>query len=506
VDESPPLDAQQASAAAAGSSSPAVMARALSRDVVIYTIGTVAANAILYLSVPIYTRVFEPAEYSQFVFVTTVSGLLGGVLVLGGDTALARFWFQDSRLAARRSLCLTWIGFLALWALLVCALLTPFASLAASYTLERSSAGTLFVLALATLPLAQTSRLLAQVMRNQFRPVAFVFTGVLLGCLSLVLGVAFAVWAGMGIPGIFIGLLTAETVVLVLRTVQTRDVLRGSVDLHLLRGLLRYGVPLVPVSLSFWVFTAADRVIVAKMAGLAELGYYSVAVTVTTAFALLSGAVSQAWLPRSMQLFETDRGRAATAVGGALTYYVLGLGLLATTIAAFAAEVTAVLSGPAYAPAAEAIPLLCLGAVAFGSQTITASGLTMMHRTGRLAAISIVAAVVNIVVTITLVPQFGIVGAAGGSAATYVFLAASYLWASQRVWRIRLETRRLLVLIGLLAGVAAFTTSNVHAPLYVRALIPVGFVAVFLVAGGLHQYERTALRDWRHLGRVARGR
>jgi O-antigen/teichoic acid export membrane protein len=333
-------------------------------------------------------------------------------------------------------------------------------------------------------------------MRNQFRPVAFVFTGVLLGCLGLVLGVAFAVWAGMGIPGIFIGLLAAETTVLVLRTVQTRDVLGGSVDLPLLRGLLRYGVPLVPVSLSFWVFTAADRIIVAKMAGLTELGYYSVAVTVTTAFALLSGAVSQAWLPRSMQLFETDRDRAATAVGGALSYYVFGLGLLATTIAAFADEVTAVLSGPDYAPAAEAIPLLCLGAVAFGSQTITASGLTMMHRTGRLAAISIVAAVVNVVVTIALVPRFGIVGAAGGSAVTYVFLAASYLWASQRVWRIHLEARRLLVLIGLLAGVAAFTTSNVHAPMYVRALIPVGFVALTISLGGLRPHERAALSSW----------
>jgi O-antigen/teichoic acid export membrane protein len=486
---------------------PPPLARALSRDVAIYTLGTIAANAVLYLSVPIYTRVFAPAEYSKFAFVTTVMGLLAGVLVLGGDTALARFWFQEKNERGRSSLSLTWIGFLTIWALVICLLLSPLAPAVASYTLESSGDGTLFILALATLPIAQTSRLLTQIMRNQFRPVPFVVTGVALGCLSLGCGLVFAIWLDMGIAGILLGLLTAETVVLLVRTALTRNMLRGPVDTSLLRPLLRYGVPLVPVTLSYWVFTSADRLIVGKLSGLTDLGYYSVAVTVTMVFVLLSQAVSQAWLPRAIQLFEEDRDRAAVAVGASLTYYIFGLGLLATVISSLSPEVTAVLAGPDYAPAAAAIPLLSLGAVASGSQTIVASGMTLMHKTGRLAAISMLAAVVNVTATLALVPLFGIVGAAAASMAGYVFLSAAYLWASQRLWAIDIEVRRLLVVIGLLIAVVVITTQQRDAPLVVRAGLPLAYVVLSLALAGLHDNERAALRRLRDVlpSRRARG-
>ncbi len=474
--------------------SPSELGRAVSRDVAIYTIGTVVANGILYLAVPIYTRVFPPVEYSKFAFVTTVSGMLAGVLVLGGDTALARFWFKDPALAARRTLCLTWIGFLAAWAAVFCLALAPFTPAVASWTLDQRNAASLYLLALATLPIAQTSRMLAQILRNEFRPVPFVLTGVVLGAGSLGGGLLFAVGLDLGVAGIFVGILCAETLVLGLRTALTFDLFRGSFDRDLLRGLLRFGVPLVPVTVSFWVFTAADRVVVGKVAGLEQLGYYSVAVTVTMVFVVLTSAVSQAWLPRAMQLYEADRERAATVIGASLTYYVFVLGVLASGIAALAPEVTAVLAGPEYAPAAAAIPLLCLGSVAYGSQTITASGMTMTHRTGRLASISLGAAAVNVAAALLLVPPFGIVGAAGASLAGYGLLTTGYLWASQRFWAIHLQPRRLAVTVALLALVGLVTTTQRDQPVGLRLLVPIAFVAGWVLLAGVHADERDALR------------
>lgn len=479
--------------------SPSELGRAVGRDVAVYTIGAVLANGILYLSVPIYTRLFPPAEYSQLAFVTTVTGMLAGILVLGGDTALARFWFQTKDLAARKRLALTWIGFLAIWAAVVCLLLAPTTPAVAAFTLERRGASSLFLIALATLPVAQTSRMVAQVMRNQFRPLPFVATGVLLGATSLSAGLVFTISFDLGIAGIFVGILCAETLVLVVRTVLTRDAYALPVDRDALRGLLRFGVPLVPVTVSFWVFTAADRVVVGKIAGLEELGYYSVAVTVTLVFVVLTSAVSQAWFPRATQLFEQDRERAAAAIGASLTYYVFGLGVLASVTAALSPEVTVVLSGSDYAPAAAAIPLLCIGSVAYGSVTITASGMTMMHRTGRLATLSIVAAVINVVAALVLVPKWGIVGAAGATVVGYTVLTVSYLWASQRLWAIHVEHRRLTVVVVLLGLVGAVTTTRGDDPLLVRAIVPVAFVTLTLLLAGIRPEERSAVTGLRAL-------
>lgn len=473
------------------------LGRALSRDVVIYTVGTVVANGILYLAVPIYTRIFAPEEYSKLAFVTTVSGFLTGVLVLGGDTALARFWFQGGAQHARRVLCTTWIGFLLAWAAVVCVCLAPLAPWAASWALDDRGSAALFLLALAGLPVVQTSRMVAQVMRNQFRPVAFVLSSILLGVLSLGAGLYCAVGLDLGVAGIFVGVLGAETVVLAVRTFLTRQMFAPTFDRALLGSLLRFGIPLVPVTVSFWIFTAADRVVVGKIAGLRELGYYSVATTVTMVFVVLSGAVSQAWLPRALQLFESDRERASVVIGASLTYYIAGLGVLATCAAAIAPEVTAVLSGSAYAPAATAIPLLCMGAVAYGSQTITASGLTLMHRTGRLAAISLAAAAANVVAAVALVPSYGIVGAAGASVIGYTLLSGGYLWASQRVWRMHVQWRRLGVVLTLLGGVGAVTTMAVHEPLPLRLLVPLVFVVLVVTVAGVSPEERRALAQLR---------
>jgi O-antigen/teichoic acid export membrane protein len=467
---------------------------AVSRDVVVYTAGAVVANGILYLSVPIYTRVFEPAEYSKLAFVTTVSGMLAGILVLGGDTALARFWFQLTDPLARRQLTLTWIGFLAAWAGVACLLLAPLAPFAASWTLDDRGSASLFLLALATLPIAQTSRMVAQVMRNQFRPVPFAVTGVLLGGASLSAGLVAAIGLDLGVAGIFVGVLVGETAVLAIRLWLTRSSYAGPPDTEVLRGLLRFGVPLVPVTVSYWIFTAADRVVVGKVAGLEALGYYSVAVTVTLVFVVLVSAVSQAWLPRALHLYEVDQDRAAQALGSSLTYYVFGLGVLAAGAAALSPEVTSLLSGADYAPAAKAIPFLCLGAVAYGTTSITASGMTMKHRNGRLAWISLAAALANVAAAVTLVPPFGIVGAAAASLVGYLLLTLTYLWSSQRLWPMRLEPRRLLVLMALLLVVGVVTTVRRDDPFLLRALVPVAFVVLSPLLAGLRPDERIALR------------
>lgn len=88
---------------------------------------------------------------------------------------------------------------------------------------------------------AQTERLLGQVLRNEFRPAAYVATSILLGVLTFGLGVLLAVGLGLGIVGILLGMLAAETAVVVARTFQTGRMLRARPQASMLSGLLRFG-------------------------------------------------------------------------------------------------------------------------------------------------------------------------------------------------------------------------------------------------------------------------
>ena len=481
-------------------------ARTVSRDVIIYSAGDAAARALGFISVPIYTHVFVPAEYSLLAFVSTIAMLAAGVAILGGDTVLTRFWFQDEAPAARRILVTTWIGFLALFSTVLCLALALLVPMFAEALLEGPGRAELLLIVLATVPVANTSRMLAQILRNEFRPVPYAVTSFGVGAVGLPTGLVLVLSLDLGVAGILIGILVGEGIVLVVRAVLTRSLLVGSFNGSLLRRLLHFGVPLVPVTMSFWVFTASDRVILAKLGSFDELGYYSVALSLIAVMALLSAAVGQAWVPRLVRLYERDKQRASLVVGSSITYFVMALGFVALAMSVLAPEIVALLASPEYAPASKAVPLLALGAVAYGSSMLTSSGLTLTYRTARLSTFSVAAAVVNVLLAVLLVPWLGMFGAALASLLGYVVLTCSYLVASQRLWPVVLERRRLLGTIGvLLAATTAASLLRTEALVFRLLLLP-SFVLLTAVVAGVTDRDRRLLTELTGLRRRNAGR
>jgi O-antigen/teichoic acid export membrane protein len=465
--------------------------RGLSRDAAVYATGDMAAKALGFVSVPVYTRVFEPEVFSSIAFLATVGALLTSVLTLGGDTVLSRFWFRDPTPDAVRQLVATWIGFLLLVSTTTSGLLLLAVVPLTDALLGREAPTAAVALLLASLPVALTNRMLGQVLRTQFRAVPYATSSFAVALGGLLAGLGLALGLDLGLTGVLAGQLAAEAAVLVYRALACRSVLGARPQASQLPELLRFGLPLVPVTLSFFVFSASDRLVVGKLAGLDDLAPYSVAVSLASLVALFCSAVGQAWVPRATELYERDRARAAEAFGQALTWYVVVLGGLAIAVSALAPELFAVVAPPEYESGARVLPLLVLGAVAYGSQLFTSGGLTMTQRTRRLATISVAAAALDLVLALTLVSVVGPVGAAVANVVGFVVLTSGYFAASQRAWAITLERVPLLVAAtGTAAGTLCFATGW-QPSLGVRLLVPLAFV-VMVVASDRSRREGLA--------------
>src|SRR5215216_2691172 len=100
--------------------------RQLVKDVLIYGSGDVLLRATAFITMPIYTRIFAVEDYGTLSFVLTVTGLLSGILILGGDSAYARFFFDAKTDDERQLITSSWFGFLAVWSAAVIALCLPF--------------------------------------------------------------------------------------------------------------------------------------------------------------------------------------------------------------------------------------------------------------------------------------------------------------------------------------------------------------------------------------------
>src|SRR5690606_13112265 len=80
-------------------------------------------------------------------------------------------------------------------------------------------------------------------------------------------------------------------------------------------------------------------------------------------------------------------------------------------IACFAPYIVSVMAGKDYAPAVSVVPFLALAAL-FANMYIFAPGLGIAKKTGMIAGINIICAVLNAILNYALIPHLGIVGAA----------------------------------------------------------------------------------------------
>ncbi len=198
---------------------------------------------------------------------------------------------------------------------------------------------------------------------------------------------------------------------------------RGILDFGTTRSTLRFSLPVLPLQLSTFTMSAADRIVILRDLGAAETGRYQVAYTVSAVGISMLTFLNLAWLPRIFAI--TDR---ATR-GEVLAHSRNGLyQLLVPVTLAIALGAPVVL--PIWAPSSfrteSLLPVIVL-VVASTFPVCTAfvhSRLLLSEgRPVSVAGVTVTAAVVNVVLNLVLVPHIGINGSALATLIAYTLLA-----------------------------------------------------------------------------------
>lgn len=471
--------------------------RHLFKDILIYGSGDIILKATAFITMPIYTRIFTPEDYGVWSFVTTVIGLLSCILVLGGDSAYARFFFQAKTLREKQIVTSTWFSFLALWGGSVIILSLPFTDFYSLWSFRTDRHGMLFLLSLLAAPISLMNTMCGQALRNQFRATLFTF----LNITSTVMGIGCSLYGAvilrMGLAGVLGGTLLAAVIMFPIRLWTTRNMLRPVFSLRVLRNLLAFGVPLVPASLAYWVFASSDRVVLGKLSTLNELGLYAVANGATAILGIFYGAFGLAWSPHAVQMYEEQPEVAPVFFGQVMTYILVAFGILCVGIATFAHELLVILSTPAFYPAAVAIGPLALGFVAYASTQVTASGISLKKKTKYIAMYSWIAALLNLGLNILFVPRWGMLAASWATAFSYMFLTIAYYLTSQRLWAVTYEKKRIFRVIGLIfvytVVVPFFPELPFILSIIMKSIYSLSFVGFLFALGILDRREWTAL-------------
>ncbi|MDX6567588.1 MAG: hypothetical protein QOH15_166, partial [Gaiellales bacterium] len=273
-----------------------------------------------------------------------------------------------------------------------------------------------------------------------------------------------------------------------------RHLLRPVFSVDVLKRLLRFGVPLVPATLAWWIFSFSDRIVLGRLSNLREVGLYSVANSATTVLGLLVGGLALAWTPHALRLYEAHPDEAPLFYGRMLTYIIVGFGLLAVVVTTFAHELLSILATKEYVGAARAVGPLALGFVAFATVQVTGLGMTLKKKTGFLALFAWGAAVLNLALNLALVPAYGMLASAWATFAAFAFLTLAYFAVSQRLFRVSVEPRKsvsaLVVAVAFVLGVPLLPDSSLLVALPVKVAYVLACCVALLT---LHVVDRREL-------------
>jgi O-antigen/teichoic acid export membrane protein len=125
-----------------------------------------------------------------------------------------------------------------------------------------------------------------------------------------------------------------------------------------------------------------------------------------------------------------------------LTYLVVLCTWIATALTLLSPWLVAWLTAPQFASASRVVGPLSFAAVSFGGYIVLAIGIGRARRTQFNWVITGFAAIVNVVLNLTLIPVYGMMGAAIATVAAYTVMFLGMAWWAQRVFRVPYQWRR----------------------------------------------------------------
>jgi len=422
----------------------------------------------VFLLMPLYTRVLTPTDYGIMDLVVNTSNLLLPLVMVSINEAVIRFGLEKS---AKKSdvfsigLITALSGFVVFLCFIPVFQRIDFLS---DYTLLIY----LYIFA------AAIHGVCAQFVRSMGLVRLYAFEGVLATLTIVLLNILFLVVLDWGINGYVLSVILSNLISVAFLFWAAR--LWKFIKFHgfnrqLVGDMLRYSLPLIPTTMMWWVTNVSDRYLVTYFMGEAANGLYSVSYKIPTIISIISSIFTQAW--QLSAISENDQEDKDSFYSDIFQYYQTVVFLAAAGIMWLLKPINYLLVSPEFFDSWRFAPFLILSVVfscfvSFYSSFYMAAKKNMMSMvTTFLGAIS------NISLNLWLIPIYGAQGAAFATFVSYLVVFLIRAVDTRRFVRLKMDSLRLLLSLFSLLGQAYLL---IREPPY-SFLIQLGFVLLMFL-------------------------
>lgn len=260
---------------------------------------------------------------------------------------------------------------------------------------------------------------------------------------SFGLSLYFLIYVFHGLYGYFIGVVLAEyfvSLILLYWVLSNYKISLAKVSGALALKLIKFGAPLLFTELSYLLLSYADRYMIVAYHGESMLGLYSVGYNLATYLSnIITFSLSYAIIPIYVELYENEGKKKTEDFLEKCIHYLL-IAAIPVCVGYFviSEDLFTTLATQKYTAAATFSPLILLGSLLLGINSILNAGLYLKKKSMTILYIMLVALIINIIMNLILLPKYGVIGAAVATlvacgAATALTVSLSFKYIAVRV-------------------------------------------------------------------------
>jgi len=442
----------------------------------IYVAALILTSMAAFISVPIYTRLFDPHEYGYLALAIATLSVLNVFASGAVSSAVIRFLPRFHQSKSEGEFYVSSFLTNSVFTLIVAV-----SSLLIVYFMRSFLSVTLYKLLImvpVVLVAASSFDFFLSLLRARQDSIRYAILLVANRFLSLFVGLFLVLVLHKGVFGVLLGIFLTH---LLLDAAILALVLRRQLDFHkfklvtaIVRKIAVYGLPLIFSLLAHWILSTSDRYILQFLRGGVEVGVYSISYDLSfKSMSLVTAPFITALTPAIVRIWEHNRKEAADILKRlSLFYFMFCLPALAG-FNALAHQIIRVFATPPYFSGQAVFPFISTGIIFMGMYSISYTGLLVYEKSGVIAKTLLFCAFTNVVLNFLLIPSYGFLGAGISTLLAYfaAFVIASLLSSKYLQWQPDSKGFMKILLSSILMGVIVHVLSNVIFDTSVLSLI-----------------------------------
>lgn len=386
----------------------------LIKNTLIISLGKFSTRVVSFILLPLYTALLSTSEYGTYDLLNTISIFLIPLITLQLEDGMFRFLI-DAKSEKEKSKIFTQTIFYALISFIVWTIIILIVANILHYTYGYWLVFYLFGSILFNIATAFA--------RGEGNFKLYSLLSFINSVLNIVLNVIFIAIFHFGLEGLFLAYIISCVVVGLygfLKFKAYRYLKFNSLDRDLAKEMIRYAIPLVPNNISWHAISLTDRLLITNILDIAMNGIYSVANRFPTIITTCYGFFNVSWRESASKMVnKEERNEFYNSVYINLKHFLITVSILIIAVLPFAFKI---LVNDSYSEAYIYIPLMILSTY-YANMSNFSSGIFAAYKDNKiLAPTTFFAAVINLVLSFSLIKPLGLFAPIIGTLVAYFII------------------------------------------------------------------------------------